>query len=310
MMKHILSPLALTCTLAAQAYFIPSDTPTVGTCNVIPFGDSGTATWSNQVYQTVATATDLGVHRNSRLRITLSHVPANYTLQAAFAANLPNPVVVLDATNYVWSITANQWNEVGIQVPFLYDGVSDVVMEVLTEGNTNTGSIGMHRDVRPRAYATGWPTGSPPATGTVATGALKWRLSRCLGTLGYFGEGCGGLSHTYTGVPQLGATTLDANLAGCAPTSPAFLIIGTTASAPFPIDLSFLGMTGCRLYQNIVIVVSTSSDGSGNATIPLGPVPSLLSWCNAQLFTQGANLNTGAPGNVTTSNYARLVFGN
>ena len=325
MNKLLLSPLVLSCALAAQSYFIPSDTPTVGTCNVIPFGDAGSATWSNQIYQTIATAADLGgtagrisgiafapcgtgVHRNGRLRITLSHVPAGYVLAASFAANLPSPVVVLDQTNFVWPITANQWNEVGVNGTFVYDGVSDVVMEVIAEGNTNTGGIGCHRDVRPRAYATGW-VGTPPATGTVATGALKWSLTRCVATATAFGEGCFGLAHSYTGLPQLGATVLDANLTGCAANSPAYLIIGTNNGAPFPIDLSFLGFTGCSLYHDVAIVVATTADGAGNATVPLGPVPNLASWRCANILTQGANLNVAAPGAVTTSNYIRLLFG-
>jgi hypothetical protein len=332
MLQHVVTPLArcgaLCATLAAQSYYIPSNTPTTGTCNVIPFGDTGSAPWSNQLYQTIATAADLGntpglitgigfapcgtgIHRNTRLRITLSMVPASTMLATTFASNLLSPVVVLDTTDFVWNVTAHQWNDIGLQVPFSYDGVSDLVMEVLAEGNTNTASgvdQGMHRDIRPRLYAVGW-SGTPPAFGTAGNAALKWSVTMCVATVGLFGEGCGGLTHSYTGVPQLGAATLDARLTGCAPNSPAYLVLGSNNAAPLPIDLSFLGFTGCRLYQDIIVVIATSADASGNATVPFGPVPNRRSLSCLMLYTQGANLNLLAPGGLTTSNYARLLFG-
>lgn len=325
MLKHILATLAVSCAITAQAHYIPSDTPTTGTCNVIPFGDAGSATWSNQVYQTIATAADLGnaggiitgisfapcgnvVHKNARLRVTLSHVPPAYILQTTFALNLPTPVVVLDISNHTWNLTGNVWNEIGLQTPFVYDGVSDLVMEIIAEGNTNVGATGHHRDIRPRAYATNW-TGTPPATGTVATGALKWCLSKCVASVGLYGEGCAGLTHSYNGVPQIGGTTFDALLNGCAPNSAAFLIIGTTNGTPFPIDLTALGFTGCNLYEDILIALPGTSDGAGLATFPLASLLSNRFLNCLKLYTQGANLNTGAPGLLSASNYARLLFG-
>jgi hypothetical protein len=326
MRNLLVLPALLSCTLAAQSFYIPSNTPGTGTCNVIPFGNTNTsATWVNQIYQTIATAADLGNtaglitgiafapcgsgnHINTSLRVSLSHVPANHVLQATFAANQPSPVVVLDLTDHVWPLTANQWNEIGLQTAFAYDGSSDLCIEIIAQGNHLVGTSGFHRDVRPRAFATTW-VGTPPATGSVDSAALKWRVSMTVADVSLYGEGCGGLTHSYTGIPQLGATQLDANISGCAPNSPAFLILGTNNGAPFPIDLSFLGMTGCRLYHDMAIVVPTGADGSGNATVRLGPVPNLRSWLGAKVYTQGANLNTSAPGSVTTSNYARLLFG-
>jgi len=188
------SAVLLCASVVAQSFYIPSDAPTAGSCNLIPWGDAGTATWSNQIYQTIATAADLrnhpgqitaigfapcgtGTHQNTRLRITMSLVPPSYVLSATFANNLPAPVLVLDVTNLVWDVTANRWNSIQLQTPFAYDGVSDLVVEVIAEGNTNTAAAavgGMHQDVRPRAYRYGW-TGAPPATGTVGTmAALKW----------------------------------------------------------------------------------------------------------------------------------------
>lgn len=326
MLKLIATTLALSCTLAAQAHYIPSDTPTTGTCNVIPFGDtSGSATWTNQVYQSIATAADLGnaggiitglafapcgsgVHKNGRLRISLSHVPPGHIMQSTFALNQPSPSVVLDIANHRWNVTANQWNDIGLQTPFVYDGVSDLVMEIIAEGNINPSPQGFHRDVGTRVYATNW-TGSPPLTGTVATGALKWCISKCVASVGLFGEGCAGLTHSYNGLPQLGGTTFDALLNGCAPNSAAFLIIGTTNGTPFPIDLSGLGFTGCNLYEDITITLPGAADGAGVATFPMAGLLGNRFLNCLQLYTQGANLNAGAPGNLSASNYARLLFG-
>ncbi len=326
MLKLLVSSLTLACVVSAQAHYIPSDTPTTGTCNVIPFGDTtGSATWTNQIYQTIATAAQLGntggiitgiafapcgsgLHKNTRLRISLSHVPPGHIMQTTFALNMPTPALVLDVTNHAWNVTANQWNDIGLQNFFVYDGVSDLVMEIIAEGNINPSPQGFHRDTMTRVYATTW-TGTPPLTGTTGLAALKWCVSKCVATVGLFGSGCAGLSHSYVGVPQLGAPTLDAKLTGAAPSSPAFLILGTMDTVPYPIDLSFLGFTGCNLYHDILVAFTGAADASGVATFPLGPVPQNPNMRCLKLFTQGGNLNPAAPGSLSISNYARLLFG-
>ena len=326
MRKHILATLAVSCALTAQAYYIPSDTPATGTCNSIPFGDTnGSALWTNQVYQSIATAAELGntpgyvtglafapcgtgVHKNTRLRISLSHVPPGHTLRTTFALNQPSPRVVLDIANHSWHLTANQWNDIGLQTAFVYDGVSDLVMEIIAEGNICPPTDQFHRDVGPRVSANNW-TGTPPLTGTTSYGALKWCISRCVASVSLYGDSCGGLSHSYTGVPRLGGSTLDAIISGCAPNSGTILIIGNTIDPPYPLDLSYFGCSGCNEYTNGVVVLHGVADGAGVTTFPLAFLLNIWSLNCGILYTQAGNGNPGVPCGLSASNYARLLFG-
>ncbi|MBI5851585.1 MAG: hypothetical protein HZB39_11265 [Planctomycetes bacterium] len=64
------------------------------------------------------------------LQITMSLVPPGGTLSTTFANNLPQPVPVFShlAHTIVW--TARQWQTIPLDIPFVYDGVSDVVVEI------------------------------------------------------------------------------------------------------------------------------------------------------------------------------------
>ena len=59
----VASLLAVTSVSAqtGRTVYVPGNTPTVGSCNVIPFGTTkNNATWSNQKYQTLLLGSQLG----------------------------------------------------------------------------------------------------------------------------------------------------------------------------------------------------------------------------------------------------------
>ena len=63
--RTLLSRTLLLCALlapaaAGQRFHMPSNTPTTGSCNLIPFGDVSTKTWGNQKYQQLHTWNYLG----------------------------------------------------------------------------------------------------------------------------------------------------------------------------------------------------------------------------------------------------------
>lgn len=64
------------------------------------------------------------------LQITFSHVPPGGTLSTTFATNLPLPQVVYAKINHTIAWTARQWQTLPLDVPFLYDGTSDLVVEI------------------------------------------------------------------------------------------------------------------------------------------------------------------------------------
>ena len=47
-----------------------------------------------------------------------------------FAANLPRPEVLLPAGPHVWTGTCQQWSPIGLQRSFLYDGTSNLTIEI------------------------------------------------------------------------------------------------------------------------------------------------------------------------------------
>src|SRR5688572_6957244 len=59
--RPVLATLALAGAAAAQAYYVPDNNAAAGGCNVIPYGSvAPSTTWSNQKYQALVLATDLG----------------------------------------------------------------------------------------------------------------------------------------------------------------------------------------------------------------------------------------------------------
>src|SRR5262249_29745462 len=135
---------------AAQFWYVPNNAANVGTCNVIPFGSTTTSsTFATAKYQTIVGAADLGnlpglitglgfavcaptgkAHYQS-IEIVMDHIGPGSTLGTTFASNLtPNAVTVLQANDYTWHVTADSWIEIGLQNYFVYDGVSDLVVQV------------------------------------------------------------------------------------------------------------------------------------------------------------------------------------
>jgi hypothetical protein len=328
---HASARFASVCLLAgvvgAQAFHIPSNTPTTGTCNVIPFGTTASsAQWVNQIYQTVVTDADLGsptaplalvdlafancgtqVRTFSRLKITMAQLPGG-TLGASFAANLVNNVqVVFDAKNFVWNTEANLWSDIGLQSAYGYQpGQGDLVIEVLALGNdlqSGSGS-GFHRDIRPRLFANTF-TGTPPATGTLATGALKMRL--CAGAaLPFVGvQYYGTASPTNAGTPAIGPTGLpvlgNAGFAvqgsGLVPGRTSFLLLGFPNNPPIPLGSIGAPPTSTLLVSPLdTLTLPTSASGTATAGLPVPPTPALQgAQLSAQMFDLDFTLPFGIP---------------
>lgn len=64
------------------------------------------------------------------LRITMSLVPPGGALSTTFAINLPLPVPVFTRTAYSVTWLTHQWQTFILDVPFVYDGVSDLVIDI------------------------------------------------------------------------------------------------------------------------------------------------------------------------------------
>ena len=250
-----------------------------------------------------------GLHRCDSIQIKMAHLPAGSTLSNTFDANLSGAVTVLAATNSSWPVAGGEWNRIGLQNSFNYDGTSDLVIEVITMGNryaTCTG--GFHRDTdTPRIYNVGW-SGTPPAMASSGSdGGTKVRLEfGCAGT-SLHGRGCADLGIGFTGEPVLGEVySFDAY--NGVPSTPIVLHLGFVNAFPYPIDLSFLGFTDCFLWHDVALAVGTATDTAGEASIQIltDTSPTVI---GRVMFGQWAQFNLSAPGGAAFSQYGRAVHG-
>lgn len=312
MLRHVpLLALALASGLAAQnCFYMPSNTPNSGTCNVIPWGvNTASRTWSNQRYQAKFTKAELGnakriikdlafapcgsgTHRSTSLVIRMAH--HNGALTTNFATNLgSSSVVVLNKTNHTWTKTVNAWSNVGLTNTFAYDPAKgDLLIDITVTGNINTGGTGMHRQSgRQRLYAFGW-TGSPPATGRIDTAALKMRVCTSGGAFGNVGQGCGPgpLTMQGTGVPNIGQTIGIRAIKG-RPNSGGAIVLGGQRQA---IKLDLIGMTGCVLYTDVLAVQGTAFNSSGISVPWSLALPNDPTLVNQSFFSTAANFDPSA----------------
>jgi len=173
----------------------PSNTPTAGTCNVIPWSgpwpssSNPNGEWRYQSYHTATTLgnkpfviTDVsyapcgtGTLTCDDFEVRISHTQS--AVSSTFATNLPNPVTVFFAKRHTYSYTNNQWSPIGLQCPFFYNGVDNLTVEIRYKNGTIAGHSGsFHRDTAPRIYAYG-PGSYSVASGSTGNAALKIRLT-------------------------------------------------------------------------------------------------------------------------------------
>lgn len=323
---HVLAAAAACLPLAAQNVYVPDTNATAGTCNVVPFGSIVGSAFAQVKYQQRCTAAELGASPNlitglgfascgtsrghyDSIEIVVDHIPSSQALSTTFAANLtPSAQVVLSATNYTWNVIANTWNEIGLQAPFVYNGVDDIVVQFTVVNATNALS-GFHRGTRQRIM---WnaATGTPPATGATSNVANKIEVSMLMARTSSHGDGCPGSNGTPTVTPNGAAqpgNTIGFDLTNGVPGGIALFIAGTTNSAPFPIDLGIIGAPGCFTYTDLALTDVTLLDPIGAGTYGI-PVP--IGLIGFRFFAQYAVLDPPANAfGFTTSNYINVHVG-
>jgi hypothetical protein len=105
------------------------------------------------------------------------------------------------------------------------------------------------------------------------------------------GANCGSLALAFSGFAGIGAT-LNANLYGAVTLTAGAALLGTSNSAPYPIDLTGVGAPGCSLYQRPDVSVALSFS-AGAATLAIA-IPSDPSAVGAAAYLQGAALEPAA----------------
>src|SRR5262245_43034301 len=310
----------------AQNWAVPDNLPAAGGCNVIPFGSTVGSSFYNTKLQTRVTAADLGGLPNlvtglgfascaagrahyDHIEIVIDHIPAAQPLSTTFASNLtPAAYPVLSAANYTWNVTGNAWNEIGLQLPFAYNGVDDLVVQITTVNGTAP-PVGFRTGTRQRIYWTA-AAGSPPPTGIADLSASKVEVSMLMARISSHGDACVGsyglptLTTVGTGQP---GTLIAFNLSNGLPNGLALSIIGTDLFEP-PVELSGLGMPSCYAYMHFAITNFMLLDGAG-ATSFAAVIP--LSFFGFPVFSQYGVYDPAANAfGWTASNYGRVYIGN
>jgi hypothetical protein len=343
-MYKLILTAAASCLLATTSfaqganYYIPDNSPTTGTCNVIPFGLGGattSATWSNQVYQQNLTNAQLGnsavleicdlafspcatgIKHFDTIEVVLGQ-STTATLSTTFSANLmTNVKTVLKAKNYDWYRNAGMWDRIGFDDTYLYiKGTHPfLVIQITLTGaralTTSYGSGNHRQGPNRRVYKFGW-TGTPPTTGSNGIGALKINVVCRKPDLHRYGHGCKGSNGKtpalgFTGSAALGAT-MSIDVTDCLANALSLHVIGLMRFGA-GIDLGLAGAPGCLLYETTDIVIPKVASATGAYQLKF-TVPKDRTLVCLRIYTQAFPADAAANRfGMTTSNYGRILPG-
>ncbi|MAE77525.1 MAG: hypothetical protein CMJ85_11730 [Planctomycetes bacterium] len=328
----VASLLAVTSVSAqtGRTVYVPGNTPTVGSCNVIPFGTTkNNATWSNQKYQTLLLGSQLGkvpgqiidiafapcgtgdgLYHADRITIKMTMVSiSTFVGNLDFATNLGTTRVqtVLQGSNWGWHVSGGKWTRIGLQKSFLYlptPAAPNLLIEMEFHNIGKTGAVGTGfkrsntTEYPDRLYAFSWVT-MPPATGSTDRAGQKIEVCFDTNDLNMFGQACGSATHLLTGSAKIG-NPVNFNLSG-AP-AVAIWVLGTTVlptGVPLPNSA-----TNCLLYEIPDILVLPVATSSGAVSIPLKmpPLPAL------RIYSQFITPVT--TGGLESTRYGRVLIGN
>ncbi len=104
-----------------------------------------------------------------------------------------------------------------------------------------------------------------------------------------FGQGCSGLSLGASGSATIGSTDFAAEITGAVPNQVVTLRVSTSieefAGLPLPLDLDYLGASGCQLLVGDATEVAGVTGASGEASLPV-PLPTQPALAGSELFLQ------------------------
>ncbi|MBM3972894.1 MAG: hypothetical protein FJ301_02190 [Planctomycetes bacterium] len=320
--NHALGALSLAAGSASNAGFAGFVfSPRVANVTLLHRYDNGLGT--NMRWQTIVRRAELGAlgvirslafapevdgrHWNSNLMVRMSHVASGYALSPNFAANMPGPITTLSSNNYSFDMTQDQWTEIGLQTPFLYNGVDDVVVEVIAQGNWQTVDGQFARSNEPRVYAINW-TGAAPAMATgVDNLSVRLRLGFGCSTVNEHGASCGSLEAMHFGNGNRGGTFFFYTT-GAPASSIAVLALGLTNGPPLPLSLTPFGWTNCVAYQDATTTSTVATSAVGVGTFALA-IPNNPALDGTTVFGQWLTLDATEPGLLTFSGQTRVMIG-
>jgi len=244
LLVHVLLVLAASVAAADEVY-IPSNSPGTGSMNAFPFNNQYGTEWR---YQLVIPAAALGHQpmkildiafapsgtgdfKATTLEVRMSH--STVAPSTTFAANLPNPQVVLSTTAFVWKTTDQTWSSIGLAAPFLYNGVDYLTIEVRFKGSvkSNGFSGNCYQVQGPLWRVYNRSAGAYTATtGSMDASGLKTRIT------------IAGPSITLSGSGRPG-TTVTLDLASPSDAGRVYQLASSLGTGPVPIGTRLLNLS-------------------------------------------------------------------
>ncbi|MEZ6036083.1 MAG: VCBS repeat-containing protein [Planctomycetota bacterium] len=157
-------------------------------------------------------------------------------------------------------------------------------------------------------FAGGLPLAN--SNGTQSGHCLVWGGTTANGTATTHGAGCPAatpLALGYVGQPRVGQPLTITAGNGPAAATVAWIVFGFDASAPFPIDLGVVGLTGCTQYQRAEVLVPVAMTG-GAASLTLTVSPTVLP-AGVVFYNQALALDAASPIGLRISDAGRVVMG-
>lgn len=131
-----------------------------------------------------------------------------------------------------------------------------------------------------------------------------------------FGTGCGSPATTLT--PDAGSLpvpgqTFQSTIGNVPAGGVALQLLGisdtSVGGAPLPLDLTFAGMPGCMLYQDMLLFAGCTDNGNGTATHSIA-LPNSAALVDGVFYAQGCVLFTTAnPAGIVTTNALAVTVG-
>jgi hypothetical protein len=266
------------------------------------------------------------VYGDIEIRMGVTTQPTPTT---SWATNNPNPTTVYRGPLRIrWK--TGQWTGIGLPNVYLWLPLSTsdnlcievIVWQVLDKGVYSQAQnfyYPVASATLARAYSVSWVQNgghsNTIAPSVSASSGSKMGLLFNDGNMVDLGTGCKSSAHPALAIgsdagkwPQSGVP-FNVNLAGAAPTAPAFLMIGAGdqqwGALKLPLDLGIIGAPGCKVWNDVLISLATVTNASGAATYSL-PLPTSIPLLRINATYGVLDAGANALG-LATSSYLKIL---
>lgn len=254
---------------------------------------------------------------NVDLEVSIANGPP--FLSAQFDANLASGKVTMPKATILLGTATGYPMTIQLPGDFVWNGKSDVVVEVKIFGNGFPG--GQSNNYQLESTATEFTRvqrlftigNANAVTATVIQNGfgITTRFTYNEGVTTSFGFGCPGLGNfvpvagTVGGLPLAGNVNWAHSLTNASPARNAILVIGTSdknwGPLPLPLDLQIIGAGGCQLLTDPWMQlwgVTTGGGAGGGAVVIPTPLPPVTFYVGLSAYSQFLVLDPGAPNGV------------